>query len=130
MTSSARSQSPADAREPQYSAIVICGRYTEIRLTQLFAALRSIAPSSVMGDWMGPFRAAPTDDLGTDMISIDGISLTLLNVDKALPPPFFDTGPIPNQLMPNPWQQLRNHRAHVSVMPAQRPQDGPTALAR
>jgi Domain of unknown function (DUF4261) len=108
---------------------VICGQYTEIKLTQLIAALRTIAPSSVMGDWLGPFRTAPTDALGTDMISIDGISLTLLNVDKPLPPPFFDTGPIPNHLMPNPLQQLRNHRAHVSVMPAQLPQDGPTAVA-
>jgi len=129
MTSSTTSQPQTAAREPQYSATVICGRYTEIRLTQLVAALRTIAPSSVMGDWLGPFRSSPTDALGTDMISIDGISLTLLNVGKALPPPFFDTGPIPNHLMPNPLQQLRNHQAHVSVMPAQLPQDGPTAVA-
>jgi hypothetical protein len=76
MTSSATSQAQTAAREPQYGAIVICGRYTEIRLTQLIAALRTIAPSSVAGDWAGPFRTVPTDVLGTDMISIDGISLT------------------------------------------------------
>jgi hypothetical protein len=121
------SQSQAAARMPQYSAVVVCGRYTEIRLTQLIAVLRSIAPSSAIGDWAGPFRTPPTDALGTGMISINGVSLTLLNVDKPLPP-FFDTGPIPNQLMPNPLQQLRDHRAHVSVMLAQLPQDGLTAL--
>jgi hypothetical protein len=129
MTSSATSRAQTELRQPQYDATVICGRYTEIRLTQLVAALRTIAPSSVIGDWMGPFRTPPTDDLGTDMISVDGISLTLLNVDKPLPPPFFDTGPIPNHLMPNPLRQLRNHRAHVSVMPAQRPENGDAALA-
>jgi Domain of unknown function (DUF4261) len=129
MTSSATSRPQTAAREPQYSSTVICGRYSEIRLTQLVAALRTIAPSSVMGDWLGPFRSPPTDALGTDMISVDGISLTLLNVDKALPPQFFDTGPIPNHLMPNPLRQLRNHQAHISVMPAQRPKDGPTAVA-
>lgn len=129
MTTSATSQSQTETRQPQYSATVICNRYTEIRLTRLIAALRTIAPSSVMGDWLGPFRTPPTDELGTGMISIDGISLTLLNVDMPLPPPFFDTGPIPNQLMPNPSQQLRNHRAHVVVLPTQLPQDGPTAVA-
>lgn len=129
MTSSAASQSQVPARTPQYSATVVCGRYTEIRLTQLVEALRAIAPASVLGDWTGPFKALPADALGTDMISVDGVALTLLNVDQPLPPPFFDTGPIPNQLMPDPLQQLRNHRAHVSVMPAQLPQDGPSALA-
>jgi hypothetical protein len=129
MASSATSQSQTAAQKPQYSATVICGRYTEIKLTELIAALRTIAPSSVMGNWVGPFKTLPSDDLGTNMIGIDGISLTLLNVDKPLPPSFFNTGAIPNHLMPNPGQQLRNHRAHVSVMPAQRPQDGPTALA-
>lgn len=121
--------SPQDAaRSPQHAATVICGRYTEIRLTQLIAALRSVAPSSVIGDWAGPFRSPPTDALGTNMLSIDGIPLTLLNVDKPLAPQYLAPGPIPNQLMPNPLQQLRNHRAHVSVMPAQLPQDGPTAV--
>jgi hypothetical protein len=123
------SQSKTVERQPQYSATVVCDRYTEITLTSLIAALRSVAPSSVMGDWQGPFTTPPTDALGTGMISIDGVSLTLLSVDQPLPPPFFDTGPIPNQLMPDPLQQLRNHRAHVSVMPTQPPQDGPTALA-
>ena len=117
------------APEPQYSATVIYGSYSEIRLTQLIAALRRVAPSSVVGDWLGPVRTPPTDALGTDMISVDGISLTVLNVDKALPAPFFDTGPVPNQLMPNPRQLLHNHRAYVSVMPAQLPQDGPSAVA-
>lgn len=123
------SQSKAVERQPQYSATVICGRYTEITLTQLIAALRAVAPSIVMGDWTGPFSGPPADALGTEMISIDGISLTLLNVEKSLPPLFFDAGPIPNQLMPDPLQQLRNHSAHVSIMSARLPQDGPTALA-
>jgi hypothetical protein len=129
MASSATSQPQTTALKPQYSATVICGRYTEIRLTQLIAALRTIAPSSVMGDWSEPFRAPPTDTLGTDVISIDGISLTLLNVDKPLPSPFFDTGPIPNHLMPSPLPQLRNHRAHVSVMPAGRPEGRVASIA-
>lgn len=129
MTKSATSGTETKTRQPQYSATVLCNRYTEIRLTRLFGALRTIAPSSVMGDWSGPFRTPPTDELGTEMISIDGISLSFVNVDMPLPPPFFDMGPVPSQLMPNPLQQLRDHRAHVDVVPAQLTQDGPTALA-
>jgi hypothetical protein len=129
MTTPAISQSKTVERQPLYGATVICDRYAEITLTSLIAALRAVAPSSVMGDWLGPFKTPPTDALGTGMISIDGVSLTLLNVDQPLPPPFFETGPIPNPLMPNPLQKLCNHRAHVTVMPTQLPQDGPIALA-
>jgi hypothetical protein len=129
MMSASTEQSQAAGGAASYSATVICGRYTDIKLTNLVAALRTVAPSSVIGDWAGPFKSPPTDALGTGMLSIDGVGLTLLNVDKPLPPPFFDTGPVPSQLMPNPLQQLRNHRAHVSVMPAQIPQDGPSAVA-
>jgi hypothetical protein len=55
----------------KHSAVVICGRYAEITLTQLVAALRTIAPSSIIGDWPGPFKSPPTDALGVNMISID-----------------------------------------------------------
>ena len=129
MTSSDSSQSQAAAPKPQFSATVICSRHTEIRLTQLIAALRTIAPSSVMGDWTGPFSTPPADALGTGMISIDGIPLSLLEVNQPLPPEFFDTGSIPNHLMPNPLQQLRNHRAHVYVTPAKLPEGRGAAIA-
>jgi Domain of unknown function (DUF4261) len=125
MSSTAASESPAQPSTPQYSATLICGRYTEIKLTQLIAAFRTIAPSGVIGEGAAP----QTDALGTDVISLDGIALTLLNVDRPLSPAFFNTGPIRNQLTSKLLQRLRNHRAHVSVAPAQVPQDGSTALA-
>jgi hypothetical protein len=62
------------------------------------------------------------------VLSIDGISLTLLNVDQPLPLAFFITGPARNQLMSNPLPRLRKHRAHVSVAPAQVPPDGQSAV--
>jgi Domain of unknown function (DUF4261) len=129
MASPARAPSPATARVPQFSAVVVCGRYTEIKLTQLIAALRTIAPASVIGDWAGPFKTPPTDALGTDMLSVDGISLTLLNVNVPLPAAFFDPGPIPNQLMPDAAARLRNHQAHVLVMPAAKPVGRAAAIA-
>src|SRR5215831_11827596 len=76
MTSPVPSPSQAAARAPQFGATVVYGRYTEIKLTQLIQALRTIAPLSVMGDWSGPFAGPPTDALGTDLLSIDGVSLT------------------------------------------------------
>jgi len=93
MTSPVTSQSQATARAPQFSATVVYDHYREIRLTQLIAALKTIAPSSVLGDWSGSFAVPPSDALGTDVVSLDGISLTLLNVDKALPHSFSIRGP-------------------------------------
>jgi hypothetical protein len=122
MTTSAASRSQAAALKPQFGATVICDRRTAIRLTQLIAALRTIAPSSAMGDWQGPFTTRPSDAYGTGMLSIDGVPLILLEINAPLPPPFFNTGAIPNHLMPDPLRELRHHRAHVFVMPAREPQ--------
>ncbi|MGJ4931620.1 DUF4261 domain-containing protein [Bradyrhizobium sp. HKCCYLS2038] len=119
----------AAAGSPQYSAIVICNRYTEIKLAELVDALRAVAPSSKIGDWIGPFDGRDIEAFGSDMISIDGVQMTLLSLDQPLPPPFFDIGPVPSQLMPNPLQQLRGQRAHVSIVPAALPQNGPSAVA-
>jgi hypothetical protein len=121
MMSPTTSPSQTAARAPGFTAIIPYRRYAEITLTQLITALRSIAPGSVMGDWAGPFTAPPTDALGTGMLSIDGVSLTLLNVDRAMPPEFFVSDPIPNQLLPNAPEKLRDHRAHVAVMKAGKP---------
>jgi hypothetical protein len=129
MTSSATPQSEALALKPQFGATVICNRHVAIRLTQLIAALRTIAPSSAMGDWQGPFTARPSDAYGTGMISIDGVPLTLLEINAPLPAPFFNTGAIPNHLMPDPLNELRDHRAHVFVMPAREPQGRVAAIA-
>ncbi|MGA7804398.1 MAG: hypothetical protein WCB02_07190 [Bradyrhizobium sp.] len=63
------------------------------------------------------------------MISIDGVPLSLLEIGAPLPAPFFNTGAIPNHLMPDPWQELRDHRAHVFVMPAQEPDGRVAAVA-
>jgi hypothetical protein len=57
----------------------------------------------------------------TGMLSIDGVSLTLLNVDRAMSPEFFASGPLPNQLLPNAPERLRDHQAHVSVLKAGKP---------
>jgi len=108
-------------KAPLFGALVPYRQHTEIKLTQLIATLHGVAPSCVIGDWSGPFTTPPADKLGTGMLSIDGAALSLLNVNQPLPHQVFDVGRIPNALLPDPAERLRDHRAHVVVVKAGKP---------
>ena len=129
MTSEVSPGAQAIVREPTFGATVLYRQHSEIRLTQLFAALQSFAPAVVMGDWKGPFTTPPTDDQGVAMLSVDGIRLSVLNISAPPPSAFFDSGLLPNALLPNAALKLGAHRAHVIVMPAKRPADHAAAIA-
>ena len=129
MASAVSPGAEAAVREPTFSATVLYRRHTEVRLTELLAALRSIAPEAVMGDWEGPFTTPPMDDQGVEMLSIDGIRLSVLNIGAAPPPGFFDSGLLPNALLPDAAARLGDHRAHAIIMPLTRPTDRAAAIA-
>jgi uncharacterized protein DUF4261 len=108
-------------RKPLFSSIVFCNRASDLTLTRLAAALHDIAPSSVLGDWSGPFKEPPADALGTGMLSIDGVSLSALAIAAPVPRQEFDRDLIPSRFPPDVAERLRNHRAHVMVVAPRKP---------
>ncbi len=111
----------APQEKPAHGAIVVYPAYAEIKLTQLFDALLRLAPDAKLGDWAGPYKVRPSDDIGTNMLSIDGVRLSMLNADAALPPAFYDPGPCGNSFIPDAMRRLSANRAHVLVIPTAKP---------
>jgi hypothetical protein len=108
-------------RKPLFSSIVFCNQASDLTLTRLVEALHGIAPSSVLGDWSGPFKDPPVDTLGTGMLSIDGVSLSALAIAAPAPREEFERDLIPSRFPPDVTERLRNHRAHVIVVAPRKP---------
>lgn len=113
---------PPTPKTAQFSGCVIAHDSVQIRLPQLEIALRSIAPQARLGDWSGSFSAPVTEANGIDMLSVDGVPLTLLPVNTALPPDYLSPGGMPNYIMTiDMSRRLLANKAHVMVMPARAP---------
>lgn len=100
-----------------FNAVAVGRRYVDFKLTQLITAVKAIAPDAIMGDWEGPFTGVPSDALGIQALSLNGVKMTVFNVDRGLPPNVFDTGRITNHLMPDAPQRLSENSAHAMIMP-------------
>lgn len=110
-----------ESRKPNFGTTIAYRQFTPVTPGQLYDALAMLAPNSRMGDWTAPFKARPTDDAGTDMLSVDGVPLTMINLDVPLPPKFFEQGRVPNYLIPNANAISEGCHAHATIMPASTP---------
>ncbi len=117
MNTSPAAQPTTDAPKAAFEAVVVGRKYVDITLTKLIAAVKAIEPDAVVGDWTGPFTEPPSDALGIQVLSVNGIKMSVFSFDAGLPPNVFDCGPITNPLMPDAPARLRNNRAHAIVMP-------------
>lgn len=108
-------------QQPQLTAAIFCTSTPTLTLANLYDSVKSIAPSCTLGDWSGPLHSPLSDDRPLNMLSVDGVRLALLIMDNPLPADALQTGPCPNLLMLDAKQKLANHRAHMLVVPADRP---------
>lgn len=108
---------PPTVTPPSLQAQVIYPQHMELRLTLLCYAIHAIAPNAVIGDWAGPFQAPPRDEMGTSMLSIDGVPLSIYNIGAAPPWEEIDPGICPYLLIQKPeLERVRACNAHVRIL--------------
>jgi hypothetical protein len=113
-----------------HNATVIVPIYKPLTFSQLFAALKRIAPSVQMGTWASPnLSVPPADDPGVEMISVEGHGLAVFVFDKPAPTETFQIGPLANVFMRDPAEQCRGHRCHVKIMRTSAPESRAEALS-
>jgi len=113
-----------------HSATVVAPQFHPLTFSQLFKALRRIAPSVKIGTWAEPnLSTPPADDPGVEMIVVEGHILAVFAFDKPAPPDTFQIGPLANIFMRDPAERCRDHKCHVKVMRTKAPQNRADAVA-
>jgi hypothetical protein len=121
---------PKPLRLAFHNATVIAPEYRPLTFSELFGAVKGIAPSVQIGTWASPnLSSQPPDDPGVEMIVVEGHSLAVFAFDKPAPPETFRIGRLANIFMRDPALQCLGHKCHVNIMRTKAPQSRAEAVA-
>jgi len=112
----------------QFTAALLLEKPVNPSFGQLRAELKRVAPNAVLEGWDGPID--PAEDPGIEMLSLDGVKLSVLVVDTPAPAGVLQSGPFANPLWPNAEKEAARHKAHIVVVGLEDPIDREAAHAK
>jgi hypothetical protein len=118
----------SERTKAQFTAALLLEKPVNPSFGQLQAELKRVAPNAVLEGWDGPID--PAEDPGIEMLSLDGVKLSVLVVDTPAPAGVLQSGPFANPLWPNAEKEAARHKAHIVVIGLEDPIDREAAHAK